>query len=105
MNIDDFNNKFNVSGEFKQIELEDAIIKKFGSIQYHYFKPWKEETDFHEIINHPASYTCGTKYEWGSNEIETNYSQTYSNRQEALITLLIEHYNQFKSLVNKVYEV
>ena len=38
--LEEFNKTFEVEGPFKMIELENAIMKKFGDIQYFYHKAW-----------------------------------------------------------------
>ena len=91
---------------FKMIELENAIMKKFGSIQYFYHKKWTEVTDYQEIIEYPEYYTCGTKFEWECNKICSKYenAKNYKTREEALMGLLIENERKFQTLVQNIYK-
>ena len=85
--------------------LEEAILKKYGSIQYFYHKEWKEITDYNEEIKHVERYTCGTDFQWEDNKISTDWHSEYKSPEEALMGLLIEHKNKFKKLVKEVYNV
>ena len=67
---------------FKRIELEDALIEKFGDLQYN-----KYQDSFTK--NSPARYFVGCKDSWGLNDIST--SQVSNNPEEALISLFIKY--------------
>ena len=61
-----------------RVELEDALIKKYGSIQYHMFS-FEDKT----------TYTIGTKFEWEENLI-TCETGKYTSPADALMGLFIE---------------
>lgn len=104
--LEEFNKTFEVEGPFKMIELENAIIRKFGSIQYMFYKQWNETSDYMEETKHPAHYTCGTDFQWEDNNITTDYSneEKYTTREMALMGLCLDNKNKFKNLVRRVYE-
>ena len=93
--------------DFKMIELENAIIQKYGSIQYFYNKGWKEISHYNEEIIHPDYFECGTQFEWESNTIHTDYrnEEKYTTREKALMGLCLDNKQEFKGLVRKVYEL
>lgn len=96
------------NSEFKMIELENAIMKKFGDIQYHYNKALTYTSDYDYQERHiPEHYTCGCKFEWESNTIHTDYrnEEKYATREMALMGLCLDNKNKFKSLVRKVYDL
>lgn len=95
--IEYFNEKFGVKGPFKRVELEEALVKKYGELHYFYFKGWTEETDFHERVKHKPAYICRT-----SSAIETVTS--YKSIEESLIGLFMENHRKLRGLVKKVYE-
>lgn len=81
--INEFKQFFEVK-EFKRIELEDALVENYGSLQY---------TKYGDCMlgeeHIQATYSVGTKFVWGYNEICTN--GTYSNIDEALAGLFLEN--------------
>ena len=74
-----FRTKFGFDIRTYRSQLEDAIIDKFGSIQYFKYDSYDQT---------PITYTVGTKFEWESNEIETKGE--YYSIDEALAGLFIE---------------
>lgn len=101
--LEEFNKTFEVEGPFKMVELENAIMEKYGSIQYFRYKGWKEVTDYNETIIHPECFECGTDFEWEDNRISTE-GTNYKTREEALQGMLIEYKKKFEKLVKEVYE-
>ncbi len=97
--LNKFNQKFGVSGSFKMIELENAIIEKFGSIQYFRYEPIPNTT----FDNRPT-WDCGTDFEWEDNRLSSECFSCHS-REEALMSLCIEHPHEFKDIVKKVYKI
>ena len=93
--------------DFKMIELENAIIQKYGSIQYFYNEGWKEISDYNEEIIHPDYFDCGTYFEWEDNKISTNSEnkEKYTTREKALMGLCLDNKQKFKGLVRKIYEI
>ena len=80
--LKEFNNFFGIREDmpFQRTKLENALIEKFGSIQY-----FKYSADEHN----ETCYTCGTKFEWEANDIECNMFKYYTP-DEALMGLFIE---------------
>lgn len=74
--IKEFNTFFGIREDMplQRVKLEDALIKKYGSIQYHQFQ---------------TTYTIGTKFEWEDNLIECEMGK-YTSPDEALMGLFIE---------------
>lgn len=103
--LNKFNETFNVEGPLKLLELENAIIEKYGSIQYFYNKGWKEISDYNEEIIHPDYFDCGTQFEWEDNKIHTSWEnkEKYTSREEALMGLLMDNKRKFRKLVTDVY--
>ena len=97
---------------FKRIELEDALIEKFGDLQYN-----KYEDKFKREENKPR-YFVGCKDNQGLNDLST--SKVSNNPEEALISLFIKYgvepiedteeyyiqnfYKEFQNIVKKVYK-
>lgn len=92
-----FNEKFNVSGSFKRVQLEEALVKKYGELHYFYFKGWLETSDYMERIKHKPAYACRTVSAIGT-------VTPYISMEEALMGLFIENSRRLKGLVKKVYE-
>ena len=93
--------------DFKMIELENAIMKKFGDIQYGYHKAYTYTSDYDYQEQHiPEHYTCGCKFEWETNTIQTDHhnEHNYKTREQALMGLCLDNKSKFKKLVRKVYE-
>jgi len=106
--LEEFNKTFEVEGPFKMMELENAIMKKFGDIQYFYHKAFTYTSDYDYQERHiPEHYTCGCKFEWESNKIHTDYrnEEKYTTREKALMGLCLDNEQKFKGLVRKVYNV
>ena len=95
--LEHFNEKFNVTGAFKRLELEEALIKKYGELHFFYFKGWLETSDYMERIKHKPAYACRVV-----SAIET--VTAYSSMEEALVGLFIENSKRLKGIVKKVYE-
>ena len=83
--------------------LEEAIIKKYGSIQYFYHKKVTLVSDYMEVQEFPEHYSAGTNFFWEDNKISTK-GISYISIEEALMGLLLENKRKFKGIVNKVYE-
>ena len=103
--INQFNNKFNLPEytPFKRCELENAIMKKYGSIQYFYHKEWTDRSHRFGDTYYPESYTCGTKYCWEANELESDNDVVCKTPEEALMSLVIK--NNLYKIVEDVYEL
>ena len=99
--INQFNNKFNLPAHtlFKRCELEDVIIKQYGSIQYYYRKQW---TDISTNTKYPETYSCGTQFCWECNEIESDINVICKSPEEALMNMIIT--NNLYKIVEVVYE-
>ena len=98
--LEKFNKQFNISGELKQIELEDALLETFKDFQYTKFS----ETILDDQVI-PKSYTLGVEHEWGCANLFTDING-YKNRKEALMGLFIEHCENTKlqHIIKKVYK-
>ena len=92
-----FNEKFNVTGPLKRLELEEAVIKKYGELHFFYSKGWTETSDYMERIMHSPAYACKI-----SSAIET--VTCYDSIENAFIGLFMENSRRLKGLVKKVYE-
>lgn len=103
--LDKFNEEFNIpKGHlFMKDKLEEAIIKKYGSIQYFYHKQVVWTSDYMETQVFPEHYSAGTDFHWEDNRISTEKT-SYISIEEALMGLLIENKKKFKGIVDKVYE-
>ena len=101
--LNKFNEIFNVEGPLKLVELENALIDKYGSIQYYKNKSLDSDDYWWEV---------GTKWEWEDNLISTNFMNKYLSREDALIGLFLiyaldeysEYQKDFKEILNEVYE-
>lgn len=71
--------------EFKRAELEDALIKQFGSLHYNMLPEWMEKDTGFE---HPTTYSVGVKYNWGDYEYS---SELCLSLEEALLNLFIKY--------------
>lgn len=78
--IKEFNTFFGIREDMplQRAKLEDALIRKYGSIQYHQFS-FKDKT----------TYTIGTKFDWEENLIECAMGN-YTSPEDALMGLFIE---------------
>ena len=81
--INEFKQFFEVK-DFKRIELEDALVENYGSLQYSKYGNFMLGDEHIK-----ATYTAGTKFVWGRNEICTNGS--YENIDDALAGLFLEN--------------
>ena len=71
---------------FRRLELEDAIIEKFGELKYNKIKGW---TNLSTGEVYPDTYWASAKEKGGLYEISTNYHG--ANPTEALIGLFVKH--------------
>ena len=67
---------------FKRLELEDALIEKFGDIHYNKYMNYLEE-------NNPPRYKVGSDMKWGLYGISTD--SYYDSIEEALLALFIKY--------------
>lgn len=90
-----FNKHYNVEGPFKFLELQQAIIDKFGNIQFSKFE-----------YDGKTVYTCGTDFEWETNNI-TCEDFKYTSTQDALIGLFLDNINnnQSKLIKDEYYSI
>ena len=102
--LEKFNKEFNVQGSLKMVELENAIIDKYGSIQYFKQVPVSWTNDYNQKEEYPLRWECGTDFEWEDNKIHIDYKNIYSTREESLMGLLLDNKRKFKKLVENVYE-
>lgn len=120
MLLDIFKEVYNLpqDSEFKRLKLEDALIDKFGNLQYSKFEGWinRQTGD-----TYPSRYgvaldipkSVGSLYSYG-----TNYST--ESAEQALLVLFIKYgeepkenaeeyytqnyYKEFHDIVNRVYK-
>lgn len=102
---------------FKRLELEDAIIEKFGNLKYTKLKGW-----FNTKLGEKTKdlYIASTKQNWELYDISTDVKHHGHNVYEALLGLFVqygiepeeeteEYYTEnyckeFHEIVNKVYK-
>ena len=103
--LDKFNEEFGLPKGcyIMKEDLEEAIVKKFGSIQYFYHKQVAWTSDYMETQVFPEHYSAGTDFHWECNRISTEKTY-YTSIEEALMGLLIENKKKFKGIVDKVYK-
>lgn len=83
--LDKFNEVFKIpqGTPFKRVELENALVESFGSVQYFKLGGISVQGKFY-----PVSYEVGTKFEWEYNEL--SYGDANSC-EEALMGLFIKY--------------
>lgn len=111
--IERFNKIYNLPKGtlFKRVELEDAIIEKFGDIHYNKFINCLKDDE-------PPKYRVGSDMKWGLYGISVD--SYYDSIEESLIALFIKYgiepeegteefyienfAEQFHEIVNEVYK-
>ena len=80
--LKEFNNFFGIREDMplQRTKLEDALIKKYGSIQYNRYPAYEDM---------PECYTLGTMFDWEDNIIQSE-THMYFSPDEALMGLFIE---------------
>ena len=103
--LDKFNEEFSLPKGcyIMKEDLEEAIIKKFGNIQYFYHKQEVWTSDYMETQVFPEHYSAGANFYREDNRLYTKET-SYISIEEALMGLLLENKKKFKGIVDKVYK-
>ena len=88
--LEKFNEIYNLpkGTPFRRLELEDAIVEKFGELKYNKFRGW---TNSHTQEKYPDNYWASTKQNWELYDISTDGEYHGSNVEEALLALFIKY--------------
>lgn len=103
MIIQEFNNAFEVDGEFKRTDLENALLEKYFDLHFSYFKGLNYTNDYGEKEIMPKGFSCFCKEFFGSYTYSTK--ELYETADNALAGLFIENKNKLKGIVKRVYNV
>ena len=87
--------------EFKRLELEDALIEKFGNLKYNRYEGWTEKPigkvhPARYAVDLDTNYSIYSLYSYG-----TNYEAT--NTEESLMIFFIKYGNAFKDEIADYY--